>query len=313
MLGRRLVSYLASVSTLPPNDRDLRLARQLDAGEAVDGSDALHEALETVRSQPAQPEAETSERLWAGIEAQMTPDRPASRPPLRLVRTAPVRWAAAALVLLALGVTVWMTQRPDPTVVASTEIVTWDAPDGSTVTLRPNSRLVRLGDRAYRLDGEAFFSVASDPERPFIVEAGQGTVRVLGTRFDVSTWGEKTVVFVEEGRVAVQGASAEVVLGAGEAATASGAGLEKVQAPNAATYLDWQRGEVVFERERVQRVAEEIGQHFGVQVVVPESVADQTMSGMIGLDDAPQTLGDLGRILGGRFERDGEGYRFVRR
>ncbi|MEM1043145.1 MAG: FecR domain-containing protein [Bacteroidota bacterium] len=296
---------------MPPDDRDLRLARQLDAGEASDGSDALRHALESARPAAPSVEAGTSERLWAGIEAQMGPAPRAARPPLRLVQRPVVRWAAAALVLLAFGVAVWTTQQPDLVAVAVAETVTWDAPDGSTVTLRPNSRLVHHGERAYGLDGQAFFAVTSDPDRPFTVEAGPGTVRVLGTRFDVSTWGGETAVFVEEGRVAVEGASAEVVLGAGGAAAASSAGVARVEAPSAETYLDWQRGEVAFERERVQRVADEIGQHFDVRVAVG-AAADETVSGVIRLDDVRQALGDLGRILGGGFEADGDGYRFVR-
>ena len=300
---------------LPDTDRDLRLARRLDAGEAADGSDALLDVLRSVQPKASALGADVSDRLWTGIEAEIGADRLADRAPLRLVPSHVIRWAVAALVLLAIGVSVWMTQRgPDIVAVASAEIVTWDAPDGSTVTLRPHSRLVRLDDdaRAYRLEGEAFFAVARDPERPFTVEAGPGVVRVLGTRFDVSTWGERTAVFVEEGRVEVQGAASEVVLGAGEAATVGVAGVRTLPTASAEAFLDWQRGEVVFERESVRRVADEIGQHFGVSVTVPGDAARESVSGVIVLESAAQALGDLGRILGGRFERGEGGYRFVR-
>ena len=217
--------------------------------------------------------------------------------------------------LLALGISVWLLQRgPDVVAVAEAEIVTWNAPDGSTVTLRPHSRLVRLDDdeRAYRLDGEAFFAVARDPEHPFSVEAGAGVVRVLGTRFDVSTWGERTAVFVEEGRVEVRGGASGLVLGAGEAAAASEAGVQALPTASAEAFLDWQRGEIVFERESVRRVADEIGQHFGIAIVLPADAARESVSGVILLESAAQTLDDLGRILGGRFERGDGGYRFVR-
>ena len=300
-----------------PNARDLRLARRLDAGEAVDGSDALHEALRAAQPDAVPAEPEASERLWARIEAEIGTEGAAApdRPPLRLVRPRLVRWAVAATVLLAIGVGAWLVQQgPESVAVAEAEIVRWEAPDGSTITLRPHSRLVRLDDgaRAYRLEGEAFFSVARDPARPFTVEAGAGTVRVLGTRFDVSTWGGQTAVFVEEGRVEVRSAASDLVLGAGEAATVGDAGVRAVANPRADTFLDWQRGELVFERESVGRVADEIAQHFGIDIVLPGDAAAESVSGVIVLDDVAQTLGDLGTILGGRFEPRSGGYQFLR-
>lgn len=301
----------------PDSDRDLRLARRLDAGEAPDGTDALHDALRAARPEAPPLETGASERLWAGIASQMDrPARPAAqdRAPLRLapkrhVRT--VRWTAAALVLLAAGAGLWTLQQ-DRDVVAGAAAVTWQAPDGSTVTLRPHSRLVRLGARAYRLDGEALFAVAHDPAHPFTVAADVATVRVLGTRFDVSTWGAQTDVFVAEGRVEVRGVASAVMLTAGQAATARAGAVARVAAPDADAALDWTRGEAVFERETVRRVADEVAQHFGVRVAVPPDVGRLTVSGVLRLDGAAAALDGLGRILGGRFVADGaDGFRFV--
>lgn len=311
------------MSTPTPNERDLRLARRLDAGEAADGTDPIHDSLHTLQPESASPDPEVSDRLWARIEGEIgtaaPADRPATRPtsapdrqPLRLVRPRAARWAVAAAVLFAVGVGVWMIGRPNAVIVATSEIVTWDAPDGSTVTLRPHSRLTRLdGDRAYRLEGEAFFDVVSDPDDPFTVEAGPAAVRVLGTQFVVSTWGERAAVFVEEGRVEVQKGPSKMMLGAGESAAAQAGGVARLS-ESVEAFLDWQRGETVFERAPVRRVVAEIGHHFDVAVAVPESVADELVSGVIPLETATQSLGDLGRILGGRFEPTSGGYRFVR-
>lgn len=309
------------MSTPSPDDRDLRLARRLDAGEAPDGTDPLHDPLRALQPEPAAQDTETAERLWARIEGEIETDsarsaiRPARAPdrsPLRLVRPRVVRWAAAAAVLFAIGVSVWMIGRPNAVIVATAEIVTWEAPDGSTITLRPHSRLVRLDDeRAYRLEGEAFFDVASDPEAPFTVEAGPADVRVLGTQFVVSTWGERAEVFVREGRVRVSADAEALELGAGEAAAASEASVVALPTPDADAFLDWQRGELVFEQTPLQRVADEIGQQFGISVTVPPAMASETVSGIIPLESAEQVLDDLGRILGGRFEPTDGGYRFV--
>lgn len=62
--------------------------------------------------------------------------------------------------------------------------------DGTKVELNSGTRIeypaiFREGERRIRLDGEAMFDVAHDPEHPFIVETFAYDVRVLGTRFDV--------------------------------------------------------------------------------------------------------------------------------
>ena len=134
---------------------------------------------------------------------------------------------------------------------------------------------------------------------------------MLGTRFDVSTWGGRTDVFVDEGRVEVRASGSAVVLSAGEAATVGPRGVDRTEA-RAAEALDWRRGEAVFQRETARRVADEIGQHFGISVMLPASVAATRVSGTLALDRGGDALADLGRILGGRFEPAGENaVRFV--
>jgi transmembrane sensor len=79
--------------------------------------------------------------------------------------------------------------------------------DGSLVELSGDSRLeVRMYPRRrdiLLLRGEAYFSVAHDPGRPFIVRASSLNVRAVGTRFDVRTADSRVVVAVEEGVVEV--------------------------------------------------------------------------------------------------------------
>ena len=309
--------------------RDLDLARRLDARQAPDAADPLHAVLDSL--QPLAPDVapEASARMWEAIAAQtgLAPEAGVSRPtrapdraPARGVPTRVPRWVGAvAAALLVLSVGAWVAlqwaERNAPTVVASAsgEIETWTGPDGSTVALRPQSQLVRQGgERAYALTGEAFFDVESDPSRPFTIETAAGDVRVLGTRFNVSTWGGETHVYVEEGRVEISSRSNALVLNAGEGGVLLGASAERLRSPEADAFLDWQRGEAVFSRESVQRVASEIEHHFAVVVRLPPGVGRETVSGVIALDSAPQALEQLGRILGGTFQREGGAYRFAR-
>lgn len=72
----------------------------------------------------------------------------------------------------------------------SDSVQTDTLPDGSLVTLNKNSKLTYLSSaddtqRNMVLEGEAFFEVVRDTLRPFVIKAGMGGVRVLGTSFNV--------------------------------------------------------------------------------------------------------------------------------
>jgi transmembrane sensor len=74
------------------------------------------------------------------------------------------------------------------------------------VTLGPKSSLdvdFSASERRVRLTGEAFFEVAHNAARPFLVEAGSALVRVVGTKFDVNQASETVRVSVLEGVVQV--------------------------------------------------------------------------------------------------------------
>lgn len=79
--------------------------------------------------------------------------------------------------------------------------------DGSLVELNQGARVEEAftaNERRVRLvSGEAFFVVARDPIRPFVVEAGDVTVAALGTAFDVLLAAHEVAVLVTEGRVQV--------------------------------------------------------------------------------------------------------------
>jgi transmembrane sensor len=104
------------------------------------------------------------------------------------------------------------------------------------------------GSREVTLQGRAFFAVARDETRPFVVRAGQDQVRVLGTRFEVAQEqaGEGLRVVVVEGRVEVTTAAGSVEVPAGSVGRTGGAGgptSEVVDDPRA--LLDWPEGIMV--------------------------------------------------------------------
>ena len=141
----------------------------------------------------------------------------------RLRRTA----SAAAVVLFAAGLWCGLPQlrRPDrPTVGMPAERVEFSVsfgsrasttlPDGSRIRLNAGSTLTYTTDygreeRTVALQGEAFFKVRADAERPFVVRAGELAIVATGTAFNVKAYPEEQFVTttLESGSVRVQGLS----------------------------------------------------------------------------------------------------------
>ncbi|MEM7584701.1 MAG: FecR domain-containing protein, partial [Acidobacteriota bacterium] len=122
-----------------------------------------------------------------------------------------LRLAAGLLLSLSLGffaLLAWRTlDARDSYETVSGEQRIVDLADGSRLHLNVMTRLeVALGSevRDVRLvRGQAFFEVAPDAARPFIVTAGDKEITVVGTKFDVLLQGGDTRVTVIEGQVAV--------------------------------------------------------------------------------------------------------------
>ncbi len=141
--------------------------------------------------------------------------------------------AAAVLILGVLSVVFirFLQNRQDsgPVILASSAEVLQDTlPDGSTVVLNSNTRLdisrkFALTNRTVELTGEAFFEVNPDTGKPFIIKAGLGQIRVLGTLFHVKAYPDSDLeVYVERGLVelsevdSLTGQSLKIVLKSGE-------------------------------------------------------------------------------------------------
>ncbi len=66
------------------------------------------------------------------------------------------------------------------------------------------------------LSGSAFFTIEPDKNKPFIINAGECTITVLGTSFEVVRAGKSVIVSVETGTVLMQNPKGELTLNAGE-------------------------------------------------------------------------------------------------
>lgn len=129
----------------------------------------------------------------------------------RVLRPPVLAGAATACAALIIAVIAAPSVIPRPAPQYATEIAQIEPvrlEDGSVVTLGAESAIdADFSDASRRQvtlrSGQAFFEIAHDTERPFYVVAGDVSVRVIGTKFDVRQGPEQTIISVREGVVQV--------------------------------------------------------------------------------------------------------------
>lgn len=146
--------------------------------------------------------------------------------------------------------------------------------DGTEVWLNSNSTLeysssLGSGVRNVRLEGEAYFKVAHDASRPFVIDAGAVRARVLGTELNVRSYsGAEPHVTLVNGSVEVAdtGDGAVVRIEPGEDAALSGGRLS-VRDVNVDDFTCWRDGIVYFDHEQLRNILTELGSWYNVNVI----------------------------------------------
>ncbi len=157
--------------------------------------------------------------------------------------------------------------------------------DGSQAILASDSRIdVRLSRKQRHIaleQGEAFFSVAKDPNRPFVVAAGGHDVVAVGTRFSVRRDGPDLRVVVTEGTVRLEsratGSAARPasLLPAGSIAIVHGEDvlLRSVALEDAERLLDWRQGLLAFRDTTLAEAAAEFNRYNARKLVIGDAEA----------------------------------------
>lgn len=170
------------------------------------------------------------------------------------------------------------------TLVGENRVVTLS--DGTSVHLNTNSAMqvsYTADQRLIELErGEARFSVAKDSERPFIVQAGDSSVRALGTIFNVEISNNVVEVLVTEGKVLVSQeelpAAEKVVILPGQWTRVDREGvkaalnlpLEVVQKE-----LAWRDGMLIFRGESLRDAVQEVGRYTDTTLKVADDQAGE--------------------------------------
>lgn len=227
--------------------------------------------------------------------------------------------AAAALVIAGVIGVATIGFAPPPTESYATQI------GGSkTLALRDGTRIelntatsVRVSltkrQRTVWLDkGEAFFQVAHDPARPFIVMVAGHRVTDIGTKFLIRHDAARLEVAVVEGKVGFDSSdpasrAQPLQLAAGDVLVATPHAITVKARPqeDLATELGWRRGMLIFHHTTLAAAASEFNRYNTHQLVVGEKAAALTINGVFPKNDVPAFIRLAGAVLKLRVEDKG--------
>lgn len=155
--------------------------------------------------------------------------------------------------------------------------------DGSSMLLNTKSRIHVVMNQHQRLikldDGEVFFDVATDPLRPFVVEAGKRRIKAIGTRFSVRRNGNDVQVVVTQGRVQID--AIDTTLAAGAIARAAGEkiSVEEKSPQEAEEALSWRTGYLTFKALPLREAVAEFNRYNMRQIVIEDELATFHVTG----------------------------------
>lgn len=189
--------------------------------------------------------------------------------------------------------------------------------DGTRVTLNADSRLLypksfKEHNRKVELEGEAYFEVAKDPSRPFIIEHGNSKTKVLGTKFNLRAFpsDDKVEVAVTEGKVMLsqeKNESNRVIL------TPNHVGVyhktsHKIEShtQSVENILSWRTGVLSFKNVSLLKVLRDLKRHYRVDFVIndQQKAVKTLVSATFNKQSLDEVLKELSLVLGIEFQRE---------
>ena len=142
--------------------------------------------------------------------------------------------------------------------------------DGTRVWLNAESRLrypvaFTGKERKVEMEGEVYFEVAKNKEKPFIVTVNGVDIRVLGTSFNVSAYQEDVVTTLVEGKVQLKKGNEQVILSPNQQAIWSDDEF-RVKQVDARNYVLWKEGIFYFEDVDLETILDDMARWYNVNV-----------------------------------------------
>lgn len=139
-------------------------------------------------------------------------------------------------------------------------------------------------NRKVELSGEAYFEVSKDKEHPFIVKTTQQEVQVLGTHFNINSYGDKqnTRTTLLEGSIRItNGQNKQQLIKPGEIATVSNSENILIAPADTKSTMAWKNGDFRFNDERIDEVMLQISRWYDIEVAYNGPISNEKFSGKI--------------------------------
>ena len=210
----------------------------------------------------------------------------------KVVRFRPAQWAmriAAAFVFVLSATFVFQSMNSGDSYSSGDEIKFVQLSDGSNIWLDKNSTLTvenSFGEdkRQVALQGKAFFDIARDEARPFIIDANHVDVQVLGTSFTIDANDNTPTVAVKSGRVEVKADVETKIITIGQQLEATSTGSLSESVVDIDKAFDWTNGDLSFKDAPLTKVFADLGNHFNIEF---------KYKGGVNLDQCPFTSKSL--------------------
>jgi len=179
--------------------------------------------------------------------------------------------------------------------------------DGTKVWLNASSSLIFpshfSGDkRGVKLEGEAYFEVAHDAAKPFLVQTAESEVEVLGTSFNVMAYPEeqKNEITLLTGSVNVKkGKEARRLIPGQQAEIQRKETGIRVGVVDIEPIIAWKNGVFLFDQSELPQVMRQIGRWYDAEVAYEKEIPDVKLTGMVSRDDSLAVLLDILERAGG--------------
>ena len=174
--------------------------------------------------------------------------------------------------------------------------------DGTKLFLDSGSRVQipkNFGNdsRTVKLEGEGYFEVVSDPEKPFIVNLSNAVVKVLGTKFNIRAWEEtgEIKVAVAKGKVSFgvdDAPEKQIVLTKGFGGSLSKTGkLSEPMQVDINKSLSWMKGEMSFDDVPFSEILAQAERWYDIQFSLEDStIINERLSVSINKNSLPNVL-----------------------
>lgn len=186
--------------------------------------------------------------------------------------------------------------------------------DGTMVFLNAASRLTYPANfegkskREVSLEGEGYFDVHHDADKPFLIKSDQQTIEVKGTQFVVSTYNDEPIVRTTliSGSVDIKTKKSNVLLKPNQQSILQ-AGNMVVKSVDVTEALAWTKGEFVFNEEKLEEIMRKISRWYDVEVIFQnDEMKTEAYVGIVSrFEDIDKVLKKLEQIGSAQFSRKG--------